>query len=182
LRGWRLDGHRDRNIARLNGLHGSDELVASPADGPDVALSLAVIAERAAGRLDAAGQCRLTHETTTPHRVEEFLLGHESVVVSDQLGQHVEHLRFDADHPIAAAQFVALGVEDEVVEPPHSLGARLRRGGRRLGCGQRHSGPISGFSRFPRRISRNSQISIAKPSVVPPGYNRSCAAGSSVAR
>ena len=84
---------------RRVGGDGADELVSAAAHRPDVALRLAVVAERAAGRLDPAGQRRLADESPAPHRVEQLLLGDEPVVVADQLGQDVEHLRFDADRP-----------------------------------------------------------------------------------
>src|SRR6185503_15650537 len=61
---------------------GPDELVTAPADRSDVALRFAVVAERAPGRLDATGQCRLTDEASAPHGVEQFLLGHEPVMVA----------------------------------------------------------------------------------------------------
>ncbi len=110
----------DHGFGRRVREDGPDELVAAPADGPDVALRFAVVAERAAGRLDAAGQCRLTDEASTPHGVEQLLLGHEPVMVADQLGQHVEHLGLDTDHLAVRAQLVALGVQYESVEPPHA--------------------------------------------------------------
>jgi hypothetical protein len=110
---------------------GADELVTATAHGTDIALKLAVVTERAAGRLDAAGQRRLTDEATTPDGVEQLLLGHEAVVVADQLRHDVEHLRLDADHVTAATQFVAGRVEHEVVETPrptrrHRLGGWVR--------------------------------------------------------
>ena len=104
---------------------GADELVAAAADGPDVALGLAVVAERVPRRLDPAGQGRLADEAAAPHRVEQLFLGDEAVVVAHQLGHHVEDLGFDPDHVAVAAQLVAGGVQHEVVESPHPT-----RGGR----------------------------------------------------
>jgi hypothetical protein len=54
-----------------------------------------------------------------PHGVEQLLFGDEPVGIADQLREYVEHLRLDADHLIAGAQFVALRVEDKSVEAPH---------------------------------------------------------------
>ena len=101
------------------------------ADRADEALGLAVVAERPARSLDAAGQRGLADEPSTPHGVEQFILGDEAVVVAHQLGHHVEHLGLDLDHLVTAPQLVAGGVQREVVEPPHLtwLGRWVRLGG-----------------------------------------------------
>ena len=99
---------------------GADELVSAAAHRPDEALRFAVVAERPPGRLDPAGQRRLTDEPPAPDRVEQLFFGDAPLVVADELGQDVEHLRLDADHLVTVAQFVALGVEDETVEAPHA--------------------------------------------------------------
>jgi hypothetical protein len=100
----------------------ADELVPAAADRSDVALRFAVVAQRPAGRLDAAGQCRLADEPSAPHRVEQFFLGDAALMVAHELGQDVEHLRLDAHHIVAVPQFVALGVEHKMVEAPQAGG------------------------------------------------------------
>ena len=131
-RRW-LVGHRGlRRRARMavRG-EGGHELVAAATDGPDEPLRFTIVAERTAGGLDTARQRGLGDEAPTPHRIEQFLFRHESVGVAHQLGQHVEHLGLDSDDLAISAQFVALGVEHEILEPPHAgRGGR----GRRLRC------------------------------------------------
>ena len=113
LRWWR------RRLRGRVGDDGADELVAAAADGADVALGFPVVAQRPASRLDPACQRRLADEAPTPHGVEQLLLCDETVAIADELGQDVEHLRLDVDIVTVTAQFVALGVKDETVEPPH---------------------------------------------------------------
>ena len=100
----------------LGFVEGADELVATAAHGPDVALRFPVIAKGPTRRLDPTGQRRLTDEPATPHRIEQFLLGDHPVVVADQLVEHVEHLRLDPDHLGAASQFKPADVEHEIIE------------------------------------------------------------------
>ena len=57
-----------------------------------------------------------------PYRVEQLFLGDAALVVAYQLGQDVEHLRFDTNHLVTVTQFVALGVEDESIEAPQAGG------------------------------------------------------------
>jgi hypothetical protein len=42
------------------------------------------------------------------------------VRIADQICDHVEHLRFDADHLTRGPQLIALGVEDKGVEAPYA--------------------------------------------------------------
>lgn len=107
-----------------------DELIAAAAHRADVALRLAVVAERPTGGLDPAGQRGLSDEPPTPHGVEQLFFADEPVVVGDEVGQYVEHLRLDLDDVVAATQFVPRGVEDELAEPPDAAVSRATGGGR----------------------------------------------------
>ena len=102
--------------------HGRDELVSAPAHRPDESLRFAVVAERPPRRLDPAGQGRLADEFPAPYRVEKLFFGDAALVVAYQLGQYVEHLRFDTNDLVTVTQFVALGVEDESIEAPQAGG------------------------------------------------------------
>ena len=115
---------------------GADELVSPATDRPDEALRFAVVAERPPGRLDPTGHRRLTDEPPTPDRVEQLFFGDTPLVIADELSQDVEHLWFDADYLIVAAQFVALGVQHEMVEAPHAGGSLSPAVGRLCGLQQ----------------------------------------------
>src|SRR5215212_6995070 len=67
-------------------------------------------------------RARLADESSAPDRVEQLFLGDAALAVADELGQHVEHLRLDADHLVTVAQLVAQGVENESVEAPQPGG------------------------------------------------------------
>ncbi len=110
---------------------GPDESVAAAANGSDVALRLSVVTQCPARRFDPARQRRLTDKPAAPHRIEELFFGDDALVVADQVDHHVEHLRLDADDAVAATQFVASGVQHEVVESPDTRHSGCRRPGLR---------------------------------------------------
>ena len=86
----------------------------------NAALRLAVVAEGPSSRLDAARQRGLRHEAITPHLVEQLLLGHDPVAVTQQMHEHGEHLRLDLDRLAPPAQLNRVGVELAVLEHiPH---------------------------------------------------------------
>lgn len=126
-RRWGLRLGLDRRLGCVDD-EGADELVAPATDGADEPLRLTVVAECPAGCLDPTGQRRLTDEATAPDGVEQLLLGDQTLVMGHQLSHHVEHLRLDADHHAVAAQLVAGGVEDELVEDPRAAGRGRLRG------------------------------------------------------
>lgn len=51
-----------------------------------------------------------------PHRIEQLLLGDDSVTVLDQMRQHIEHLRLDVHRFTVALQLEAGGVEQGILE------------------------------------------------------------------
>ena len=53
-----------------------------------------------------------------PHRLQQFILGDDTGAVPEQVDQQVEHLRFDRNRGVGAAQFPPPHVEDTVVEHP----------------------------------------------------------------
>ena len=87
----------DDPLAVLGHLHLGDELVAPPVGGADGPLGPTVVADRLAGSLEPRRQGRLAHEPITPDLVEELRFGDHSIPVLDEVGEHVEHLRFDVD-------------------------------------------------------------------------------------
>lgn len=75
--------------------HLADEAESPPVDRADQSLVAAVVADRPAGRLDAARQRRLGHEAIAPDLVEQLGPGHDSVTVAHEVRQHVHHVRLD---------------------------------------------------------------------------------------
>ena len=137
---------RDRGSSRVVDDR-PDELVSAAAHRPDVALRFAVVAQCPPRRLYPASQGRLTHELSAPYRVEQLFFCDAALVVAHQLGQDVEHLRLDAHHRISVTEFVALGVEDELIEAPQA-GVPYRQPSAALAARIRAS-----------HISRNSVVS-----------------------
>jgi len=90
----RRAGRGRRRVVRvgLDDNHLTDESVAMATDRADEPLLYAVVADRAAGRLDPGGQRRLGDEAITPHLVEELDLADHAVAVHDQVHEDVEHL------------------------------------------------------------------------------------------
>ena len=103
-------------IALDPGLDRGDEAIAATMHGTDHHLTVAVVADGAARRLDPTGERRLADEAVTPHLVEQLLLGHHPVPVGDQVGEHIEHLRFDLHDRTRVAQFERVAVEFAVTE------------------------------------------------------------------
>ena len=74
----------------------------------------AAVADRPSGRVDPAGQRRVRHDSSAPYRSDEVILADDAIVILHQVDQQVEHLRFDLDRLIAAAQFAAAGIENVI--------------------------------------------------------------------
>src|SRR5260370_1821885 len=62
-------------------------------------LVVAAVAERAPGRADARAQRRLRDDASLPNRLEQLVLAHDSIPVSDELNKKVEHTRLTLTHP-----------------------------------------------------------------------------------
>ena len=96
--------------------HVGREAEASPVHRLDRPLRPAVVADGAAGRLDPARQRRLAHEPVAPHVVEQLDLADDPFPVRDEVGEHVEDLRFEPDALTVTAKLVEVGVELAAVE------------------------------------------------------------------
>src|ERR1700752_1622134 len=115
-RPWQKRRSRFRPV-RLWGLaYLADEPEALARDRADQPLLLAAIAERAARRVDTAGQGRFRDDTSVPDRVEQVILGHDVFALAHQIRDEVEDLRRDRDRRTRALQLPAIGVEHEVLE------------------------------------------------------------------
>jgi hypothetical protein len=118
-------GGKDRN--RRN------EVVAPTVHGADHVLTLPGVTHRATGRLDPAGQRRFAHEPVAPDVVEQLLLAHDPVAVTDQVREHVEHLRLDRGGDAAITKLATLDVElagPEPVDQCHLATSGQMTGGR----------------------------------------------------
>jgi hypothetical protein len=104
----------------------------------DHALRGAIIAHRLARELDPAAQGGWRHEAMLPDVVQQLVLRDQPVVAREQEGQHIEHLRLDVPHLLAAAQLVQPLVQLEFRELV-DLADRLEGAHRTTGKG-RNSG------------------------------------------
>jgi hypothetical protein len=92
-------------------------------DGPDDRLTLPIVADSSAGGLDPRGESGLADEARSPDLVEELLLRDHPIVVPDQMGEHLEHLRFHRHRLVVAAELVAAEVELQTCEPEDHVAA-----------------------------------------------------------
>jgi hypothetical protein len=62
------------------------------------ALVVAVVAERAPCRADARAERRLRDDAALPNHVDQLVLADDSIPVSDEMNQQIEHLRLDVNN------------------------------------------------------------------------------------
>ena len=101
----------------------------------------AAVADRPSRRVDPARQRRVRHDPSAPDRSDQVVLADDAVVVLHQVDQQVEHLRFDLDRLLAAAQFAAASVENVIGET------------------KQHGEPQSAISPFVNHISHSGEQS-----------------------
>ena len=133
-RGRRAERPRPRPAATASSSSatGRDEAVAAPVDRAHDRLTLAVVTDRATRGLDAGRERGLADEPVAPDVVEELFFGDHPLAVDDEVGEDVEHLRFDRDRNPAPAQLEERRVELDVTEAvDHGRGPRASRDGRR---------------------------------------------------
>ncbi len=109
-------------------LDGLDETEAAAVDGTDQLLRPAVVPQRAARRLDAAGQRRFRYDPAVPDLLDHFVAGDESIALVDQQEQKRQDLWLDRNARSALAQLEACAVELERAEAIDHL--RTLAGGR----------------------------------------------------
>ena len=91
---------------------------------PDVALRLAVVAERLPRRLDAARDGGVRDDAPVPDLLDDLVAGHEALAVLDQQRDQREDLWLDAARLAVGTQFEACQVQLEWTEPvEHGSGA-----------------------------------------------------------
>jgi len=89
----------------------ADEPQPAPVNGADQALRLAVIADGAPRRLDAARNGRVRDDASLPDLLDDLVARDDAIAVLDQQHEQIEHLRLDGDGRTIAAHLVGLGVD-----------------------------------------------------------------------
>jgi hypothetical protein len=88
-----------------------------PLDGANDRLLLATVANRPAGGVDAAVQCRVRYGTAVPDTLDQLIFGDDPVCVLRKVEEQVEYLRLHVnDNAVAAPELPSIGVEQEFIE------------------------------------------------------------------
>ncbi len=87
-------GVRRRGERRL---HLADEAEAKLGDRADQALAGAVVSDRLAGRLDAAGDGGVRDDAALPDLLDDLVLGDQPFAVFDEQAEQRKDLRLDGD-------------------------------------------------------------------------------------
>src|SRR5262249_39415565 len=94
----------------------ADETKAALVQRANEALIVATVAERATRRADARAERRFRDDTALPDRVEQLVLGDDSIPVSHEMNEQIEHLRLDVDDCAGAPQLVPCPIDLEIGE------------------------------------------------------------------
>ena len=79
--------------------------------------SSATVANRPAGGVDAAVQCRVRYGTAVPDTLDQLILADDPVGVLRKVEEQVEDLRLDVnDSAVAGAKLPSVSVEREFIE------------------------------------------------------------------
>src|SRR5215468_5096933 len=79
-------------------------------------LLVAAIANGAPGGIDPRRQGGIRHEAAMPDCGKQVVFTDDAVTVLNQVGQKVEHLRFDGERSRSATQFSTVRIEREILE------------------------------------------------------------------
>ena len=111
-----LGGGRDRYRAVSRFPDGGIEAEAAPAQGLDVALCVATVAQCLARALDTGRDGALRDESTVPHGIDQLFVAEHLAGVAGEVDDQVEHPGFDVTPLTRMPQLVGPGVEHKVVE------------------------------------------------------------------
>jgi hypothetical protein len=103
-----------RLILRLP--HFADEADTLAGKCADEVLTFAIIADRAAGRVDTGSQRRFRDDAPTPDRLKHVVLADNTVAIADQEFQKVEDLGLDGTNGFPAAELTPTRIEDVAAE------------------------------------------------------------------
>jgi hypothetical protein len=84
---------------------------------PDEDLIVSVVAKRAPGAIDSAGERGLRDDPAIPDLLDQFILADNPVTVVHQVNDEIEHLRLDMDRFPKPAQFLLAEINLEFSEP-----------------------------------------------------------------
>ena len=88
-----------------------------PLHGADDRLLLATVADRPAGGVDPAVECRIRYGSTVPDMLDQFILADDPVGVLRKVEEQVEDLRLDMFHSaVATPKLPSVSVEQEFIE------------------------------------------------------------------
>ena len=110
------DAGRSGVVGQGGGLDLADEADAAAVHGPDPFLLLAVVADGAAGGLDAAGQGGVGDDAPVPHDLDQLVLADEPAGIARQVADELEHLRLDRRQRAGAPELERLQVDLDIPE------------------------------------------------------------------
>src|SRR5262249_34020717 len=98
--------------------------------GLDQSLSIACVADGAAGPTDAARQRGLRYDAAAPYVSDQVVAADHALAILDHIRQQIEDLRLERDRGIAAAQLASLRIErivfEQVAQVHHSVAGASR--------------------------------------------------------
>ena len=110
-----LPGGRRRAARSRPDLGGKQET--PPLHGANDRLLLATVADRPAGGVDTAVECRIRYGSAVPDTLDQLILADDPVGVLRKVEEQVEDLRLDVnDSAVAAPKLPSVGVEQEFIE------------------------------------------------------------------
>jgi hypothetical protein len=81
---------------------------------PNQGLVVSIVAERAPGAIDAAGERRLGDDPAVPDRLDQLVLADNPVVVAHQMHDEIEYLGLNVNRFPTPAQFLLAEVDLEL--------------------------------------------------------------------
>ena len=81
---------------------------------PNEGLVVSVVAKRATGAIDAAGERRLGDDPAVPDRLDQLILADNPVVVAHQMNDEIEYLRLNMHRFPKPAQLLLAEVDLEL--------------------------------------------------------------------
>ena len=84
---------------------------------PNESLVGPVVAKRAPGAIDAAGERGLGDDPAIPDRLDQFILADDPIMIAHQVNDEIEDLRLDVNGQAKSAQFLLAEVDLELGKP-----------------------------------------------------------------
>ena len=95
------------------GLNIADEAKAALVQRPNQGLVVSVVAKRAPGAIDAAGERGLGDDPAIPDRLDQLVLADDPIVVAHQMNDEIEHLGLNMNRFPKPAQLLLAEVDLE---------------------------------------------------------------------